>query len=213
MARTLYKPPGLSVFPRHGQPGSDCLLARLLSEDPGRGSIDWPEGFAGGIAHRLDIPTSGAVWVADDPAELARMRALFAGGALRKTYRFVAARDVPWQDNRIDRAIAHARGRKNRMVVQRGASTPHRGKWYPARTSVRRVHGDLWAAVIETGVMHQIRVHAAFMGLPLAGDRLYGGGEPPAQAPPGASFLLHHMGLEGGGMRTEPVEAPGWVSG
>ena len=173
----------------------------------------WPEGFSGGIAHRLDLPTSGAVWVAADPEELARMRALFAGGQLQKTYRFVAARGVPWEDNRIERPIAHARGRKSRMVVQRGASTPHRGKWYPARTSLRRVSGDLWSAVIETGVMHQIRVHAAFVGLPLAGDRLYGGGDPPEQAPAGVSFLLHHIGLEGGGMRTDPVEAPSWVSG
>ncbi|MEZ4319257.1 MAG: RNA pseudouridine synthase [Myxococcota bacterium] len=212
MPRTVSKPAGLPVFPRHDDPGSDCVLRRLLAEDAWRETLDWPEGFAGGIAHRLDVSTSGAVWVADDVAELGRMREAFASGALRKTYRFVARREVPWDHHRVDRPLAHDRSHKRRMVVQRGPSTPHRGRWIPARTELERVNGQLWSAVIETGVMHQIRVHAAFVGLALAGDRVYGGGETPADAPEGAEFLLHHVGLEGGGWKTDPVPLPRWVS-
>jgi 23S rRNA pseudouridine1911/1915/1917 synthase len=187
------------------------VLARLLADAPWRAEVDWPEGFAGGIAHRLDVSTSGALWVADDPDELAAMREAFANGVLRKTYRFVARREVPWSTNTVERPLAHAKGRKSRMVVQRGKATPHRGRWYPARTHFERVEGRLWAAVIETGVMHQIRAHAAFVGLALAGDRHYGGGPTPPEAPDGARFLLHHIGLVGAGWSTEPVPLPDWA--
>ena len=82
------------------------------------------------------------------------------------------------------------------MVVRRGRNTPHRGRWYPADTRFRQLDGPLWQATITTGVMHQIRAHAAAVGLPLTGDRIYGG-DPWSEAPPGLSFALHHCRLEG----------------
>ena len=154
---------------------------------------------------------SGAVAVAEDLEELAALREAFRGKRLRKTYRFVSRRDVPWNDGGCDRAIAHDRRKKRRMVVQRGPHTPHRGKWLPAETRFTRVgegpHGPVWQASMRTGVMHQIRVHAAFVGLVLAGDPVYGGGEP---VPGGAPFALHHVGFVGAGFATGPVEPPPW---
>lgn len=205
MARTLSKPAGTPVFPPHDDPLGDCVLAALLAAEPARASLPWPPGFEGGIVHRLDTPTSGALLVADDPEELARLRAAFAAGALAKRYVLEAARDVPWDAHACDRPIAHDARRKARMVVQRGAATPHRGRWLPASTRFRRLEGRVWEAVITTGVMHQIRAHAAFVGLPLAGDALYGGGRRPE------GFHLHHVGLVGPGVATSPVAWPAWV--
>ncbi len=209
---TVPKPAGLSVFPPHVEPDGDCVLARLLAESPSRAAGPWPEGFAGGIAHRLDVGTSGALAVADDPEELAALRAAFQSKLLVKTYRFVSRRDVPWDDGGCDRAIAHDRRKKRRMVVQRGPNTPHRGRWLAAETWFRRVaegpHGVMWEARMRTGVMHQIRVHAAFVGLVLAGDPIYGGGEP---VPLGAPFALHHVGFVGSDFATAAVPEPGWV--
>lgn len=208
--RTLHKPAGLTVFPPHDQPDGDCLLARLLVDDPARASLAWPAGFEGGISHRLDNSTSGAVLVADSPEELVVIRTAFASGQLRKTYRLRARRVAPWTTNTCDAPIAHDPRHKRRMVVQRGANTPHRGRWLPAHTAFRHRHDDVYEAVITTGVMHQIRVHAAFVGIPLLGDALYGGGQPPPDAPPGLTFFLHHEGLVGPDVRTDPVPGPGW---
>jgi 23S rRNA-/tRNA-specific pseudouridylate synthase len=181
----------------------------LLGAQPWRAAVAWPERFAGGIAHRLDVPTSGAVWVADDLEELARMRRWFAEGALRKIYRFEAARDVPWDAHVVDLDIGHDRRRRSRMVVRRGAHTPHRGRWYAAHTELRRIGDGRWEAAITTGVTHQIRLHAAFVGLPLRGDKLYGGGPPLSDEVP---FHLHHVGLTGpGDAGTDPVEDPPWM--
>lgn len=210
--RTLSKPAGIPVFPPHDEPRGDCLLARLLAEEPDRASVSWDAGFEGGIAHRLDTSTSGAVAVADDPGELAALRDLFGRKALLKTYVLRAARDVGWDHHAVDVPIAHDPRRKGRMVVRRGASTAHRGRWIEARTELDRLGADLWRARMRTGVMHQIRVHAAFVGLPLLGDRAYGGGETPPDAPAGVTFFLHHVGFEGEGVATSPVPWPSWAS-
>jgi 23S rRNA pseudouridine1911/1915/1917 synthase len=205
----LRKPAGVPVFPPHGQPEGASLLQRWLTVRPDQASLPWPPGFEGGIAHRLDTATSGIVVACTSLAAFAALRASFAEGTLRKHYRFVSTREVPWSHHTVVLPIAHDRRRRSRMVVQRGHSTPHRGRWYPAHTELEQLGGGRWRAVITTGVMHQIRAHAAFVGLPLAGDGLYGGGDLPAELspPPGASFLLHHEHIEGPGW-TGPTEAP-----
>lgn len=199
------------MFPPHGEPDGDSVLARLLHAQPERASVAWPEGFEGGIAHRLDNSTSGALWVADDVDELGRLRDAFQGGRLTKTYLMRTARIVGWSENTCDRAIAHDAQKRRRMIVQRGESTPHRGAWYPAHTRFVRRHDDVWQVQITTGVMHQIRVHAAFLGIPLLGDSLYGGGATPGDAPDGLTFYLHHVGLSGAGLQTSPVPDPDWA--
>ena len=156
------------------------------------------------MAHRLDISTSGAIAVADTPGELAAIRDHFSEKTLVKTYRFLTNKQVNWDENSCDLAIGHAKGKKGKMVVQRGVNTPHRGKWYPAATRFRRISGPLWQAQMSSGVMHQIRVHAAFLGLALRGDRRYGGGETPKDAPDGLVFYLHHVGFKGP-VSTDPV--------
>ncbi|MBT3219532.1 MAG: RNA pseudouridine synthase [Proteobacteria bacterium] len=203
--RTLDKPGGIPVFPPHHNPDGDCLLQRILQNEPHRRDMAWPQGFAGGIAHRLDTATSGAVLVADNPEELTLIRQHFNEGQLLKTYRLLASKDVSWNENGVVLPIAHDRRRKNRMVVQRGRSTPHRGSWHEAETRFRRLSGLLFEAQMKTGVMHQIRAHAAFVGIPLMGDHIYG------SAHKGSVHLLHHVGLVGGTVKTEPVPLPNWA--
>ncbi|RME23251.1 MAG: hypothetical protein D6798_13915 [Deltaproteobacteria bacterium] len=222
--RVLYlaKPPGIPVFPPHGDPRGDCLLARLLATCPPQQAPAWPEGFAGGIAHRLDVATSGLVLAATSPDSLAWLRGLFADKLLEKRYLFLTRRQVPWDRHVVELPLAHDRRRKARMVARRGQRTPHRGRWLDARTELRRVGrvGELWLweARMRTGVMHQVRLHAAMAGLALAGDRLYGGGEPTAPARalararglPAAPFHLHHVGLSGPGLVTPVLAPPPW---
>ena len=205
------KPSGIPVFPPHAEPDGDCVLQRLLVARPEQ-SGEWPSGFSGGIAHRLDIPTSGQLLVAKTAADLAWLRGLFAARRLTKTYELLTAKDPAWNSHTITAALAHDRRKKSRMVVQRGRNTPHRGRWLPAETSFTRQErsGSLWRweAVMQTGVMHQIRAHAGFAGLALAGDRLYGGGAMPAGFP--VPFALHHVGLVGPDLAPAPVPMPDW---
>lgn len=219
MATTLNKPAGISVFPLRTEPEAESVLSRLLRDQGWRADIDWPEGFDGGIVHRLDNATSGALLAADSLDELTLFRRWFAEHRFTKHYLLLAVRDVPWDRNVCDKPIAHHARRRDRMVVQRGQQTEHRGKWYPARTEFRRIRGRIFEAVMRSGVMHQIRVHAAFVGIPLTGDRLYGGAAAadalPDNMEPGL-FCLHHAGMIGpseNNCRTNPVPLPEWATG
>ena len=189
----LNKPAGLPVFPRRTKAGQDeravdCMLTRLVAAMPEQSVPSWPDGFDGGILHRLDNGTSGLLVAARSLDALAVGRRLFGGGRLRKTYLFLSQGDVDWSEHTVDRPIAHAKGDRRKMVWQRGRKTPHRGAWRPARTSFQRIEGALWRAQMSEGVRHQIRLHAASVGLPLQGDRLYGGGGE-------GRFYLHHEEL------------------
>ncbi|NCG22275.1 MAG: hypothetical protein GWP91_24935 [Rhodobacterales bacterium] len=208
--KTLVKIAGIPTLPPHQRPAGDCVLRQLLEDEPQRLSQRWPPGFEGGVAHRLDISTSGAIAVADTPEELVSIRAHFSEKMLVKTYRFLSNKQVSWDENSCDLAIGHAKGKKGKMVVRRGANTPHRGKWYAAHTRFQRINGPLWQAQMSSGVMHQIRVHAAFLGLALRGDRRYGGGKTPEDAPDGLVFYLHHVGFKGP-ISTDSVPLPEWA--
>jgi len=207
----LAKPAGVPVFPPHADPDGDCVLHRWRTERPGIMGEDWPEGFSGGIAHRLDVPTSGQVLAAASPDALAAIRAAFSSGALEKRYVFISDGDVPWDSHTVTTPIAHDKRRKSRMIVQRGTDTPHRGRWYPAHTELLRVApvpggGWVWSAVITSGVMHQIRVHSASVGIVLRGDHRYGGGPVVTDVVP---FWLHHLGLRGPNLAPPMVPVPG----
>jgi len=117
------------------------------------------------LVHRLDTRTSGVVVFARNRAAAARLSALFASRAIRKTYLAVVAGAIEPQT--ID--------------------TPIEGK--EAITIVRPRDDGLVEAEILTGRTHQIRIHLASIGHPVAGDRRYGG-------PPAPRLMLHAWKLE-----------------
>lgn len=214
-AMWLFKPPGVTVFPSRAAPGSPCLLDALYAERPDQARLPWPEGFEGGILHRLDTATSGLIAAATDLASFEAFRARFAGRGLLKRYLLLAPPGPGGAELRVDLDLAHHRSDKRRMVPRQGPRSRHRGKWYPARTRFwRRSEGDacLWEVEMETGVMHQIRAHAAAAGIPLLGDALYGGA--PIDGPaPGAAFYLHHLQMEWRGGCSPRAPLPeGWPS-
>jgi 23S rRNA-/tRNA-specific pseudouridylate synthase len=109
------------------------------------------------LVHRLDTPTSGVVLFARSQEEAARLSALFAAGEIRKTYFAVL---------------------EGELSGERIVGTPVQGK--SARTIFRSLRGNavstLAEVLIESGRTHQIRIHAASIGHPVAGDRRYGSG-------------------------------------
>ena len=211
----LSKTAGVPVFAPHDGSGGASLYAATLDSHPEQQSPsdadEWPAGFAAGIVHRLDTWTSGLVIAARSLEALAAARAAFAEHRLSKGYFFLSDRDVSWDEHRVDHDLAHDRRKRSRMTWKRGQATPHRGQWYQAETRLRRAEQGgggyrLWQATMATGVMHQIRVHAASVGIPLLGDKRYGGGAPmPGSA---AEFFLHHEGLMGPDLRPPKIPVP-----
>ena len=188
----------------------------LAQARPEQERVSWPKGFDCGILHRLDVSTSGVLVVSRRLEVFESTRLLFGERRLTKRYFFYTDRDVPWDAHTEQAQLAHHPKNRKKMVVQRSPNTSKRGRWIPAITHFRRVQGGLWEARIPTGVMHQIRVHAQSVGLPLYGDTLYGGTaltEAWSATHAGVSFFLHAAQIASDQWTSPALDLPVWWPG
>lgn len=157
----INKPSGVPV---HAGSGLDYGLIDALRQ--ARPSAHYLE-----LVHRLDRETSGCLIIAKRRSTLRRMHAQLREGKVEKRYWTLLAGNLP--EARRVRASLQRRARgsgENRVVVDDGgkASLTH-------LVPVRQWRDwTLVEAILETGRTHQIRVHAAHVGLPVAGDERYG---------------------------------------
>jgi len=177
------KPAGVVVHPAPGHEHG-TLVQGLLDRGIAGGHELRP-----GVVHRLDKDTSGLLIVARTPVAHRRLVEALARREIRRRYLALACGDVPHDEGEIDVPIGrHLRDRK-RMSV-------HSGRPRPAvtRFTVRdRLPGyTLLDVTLETGRTHQIRVHLAALGHPVAGDVTYGLRRRPEGLP---RQFLHASGL------------------
>ena len=166
------KPPGLAVHPSPGH-ARHTLVNAVLAHCPDLSGIGG-EGRPG-IVHRLDKDTSGLIIVAkNDAAHLSLARQL-KERQVEKTYLALVEGRVRPPEGVIDAPIARHRVHRKKMAVV------ERGREARTRYRVLREAGgcSLLEVRPETGRTHQIRVHLAHIGHPIAGDPVYGRPHPP----------------------------------
>ena len=163
----INKQAGIPVHPGPGH--QDGTVANALIEIypnvKGVGSVDRP-----GIVHRLDMDTSGLMVVAKTQEAHLNIARQFENRTVEKTYLALVTGNLEREEAVIEAAIGRSPGDRQRMsVLENGREAITRYK------VIRRYENfDLLEIRLLTGRTHQIRVHMASLGHPVAGDKIYG---------------------------------------
>lgn len=178
------KPQGMVVHPSAGHPSGTLVNALLyhVKDLSGINGVARP-----GIVHRIDKDTSGLLMIAkNDEAHTALAEELKAKKSLRK-YLAIVHGNLPNDRGVIDAPIGRSeKDRKKQAVTAKGKDAV-------TRFQVVERFGDytLVELTLETGRTHQIRVHMAYIGHPVAGDEVYG----PRKTLKGHGQFLHAQTL------------------
>lgn len=175
----INKPAGWIAHPGAGEQ-ADYVVSIWLSEHaPEIAAFAWPYPERAGIVHRLDKDTTGVMVLAKTPESLVQLQAQFKAREIEKVYHayiFGVPRDT---EGTIETYIGrHPKHRQSQTVL------PIPLGEIPRRLAVTEYHvtqtyhdKDQPIAKIvfypKTGRMHQLRVHAKYLGTPILGDPVY----------------------------------------
>jgi 23S rRNA pseudouridine1911/1915/1917 synthase len=168
------KPAGLVVHPGAGTTGGTLVNALLghVRDLSGVGGVLRP-----GIVHRLDKGTSGLLVVAKDDETHRSLVRQFAGRTVEKEYLALVLGVPSRAAGEVDAPIGRDPVHRQKMSVRAPRGREARSSW---RIEERFDGAALLRVRIHTGRTHQIRVHLASIGHPVAGDATYGGARTPS---------------------------------
>ena len=163
------KPKGMVVHPAPGNYTGTLVNALMYHCGDALSGINGE--LRPGIVHRIDKNTSGLLAVAKSDIAHAGLSAQIADHSFTREYLAVAYGNIKEDERTVDAPIGrHKTDRKRMCVTQQNAK--------PAVTHIKvleRLNGFTYISCrLETGRTHQIRVHLAYIGHPIAGDDVYG---------------------------------------
>jgi len=177
------KPAGMVVHPGAGNT-QNTLVNAVLNRWPEIAPVG--EAERPGIVHRLDKDTSGVLILARNEAAYTWLVRQFKSRKTKKTYLALVDGQPPTPSGRIEAAIGRDEKNRQRMTVVYGDKGKTAITEY--HTLERYRNHTLLEVQPLTGRTHQIRVHLAFLGCPVTGDRIYGHRKKSLDIP---RFFLH----------------------
>jgi 23S rRNA pseudouridine1911/1915/1917 synthase len=143
--------------------------------------------FRPGIVHRLDRDTTGIILIAKTELALWRLGRQFELRKTEKTYSAIVHGLLELDEDVINAPIGKHPRIREKYAVHRLTGRPYPGTTKEAVTGYKVLQrlrnvgqGRASFTVVElypkTGRTHQLRVHMSYLGHPIVGDRMYGGG-------------------------------------
>lgn len=163
------KPRGMVVHPAPGN-YSGTLVNALLHHC--KGNLSGINGIIRpGIVHRIDKDTSGLLLVAKTDSAQVSLSAQIKEHSLAREYRAVIHGHLRQPEGIVDAPIGRSPNDRKKMCV-----TDNNSKHAVTHYTVLEEYRDFSFVKLrlETGRTHQIRVHMAYLGHPVAGDPVYG---------------------------------------
>lgn len=176
----IVKPAGLTVHPSAGCP-DHTLVNALYARNPEIFAALDDGSHRPGIVHRLDRDTSGVMVIAKTLEAQDSLKEQFREHATRKIYFAILDGHLPSESGTLETLMGkHPKYWDRRAVLPEGTAN---GKTAVTKfkTVAENETRTLVKVSILTGRTHQIRVHMAYLGAPVAGDRIYGGKVPPGR--------------------------------
>ncbi|MBQ6830362.1 MAG: RluA family pseudouridine synthase [Clostridia bacterium] len=171
------KPKGMVVHPAAGNPDGtlvNALLAHCGDSLSGIGGVTRP-----GIVHRIDKDTSGLLIVAKNDAAHQGLAEQIKEHSFTREYEAVIVGHLKEHSGTINAPIGrHPVDRKKMAITDKNSKNA-----VTHYTVLAEYAGYSHVRLrLETGRTHQIRVHMASLGQPVAGDAVYGGSRQPLQS-------------------------------
>ena len=161
------KPQGMVVHPAAGHPDHTLVNALLFHT---KNLAESPEGFRPGIVHRIDKDTSGLLMVAKNAFSRESLEKQLAQKTNKRLYLAIVHGNFSEKSGTIEAPIGRDHyNRKKMAVVENGKNAVTH---FTVLEQFQKF--SLIRCQLETGRTHQIRVHLAYIGHPVAGDPLYG---------------------------------------
>jgi 23S rRNA pseudouridine1911/1915/1917 synthase len=170
----INKPAGMVVHPAAGH-DTGTLVHAVLGYEPDLEGIGGEE--RPGVVHRLDKDTSGLIVLAKNERAHRWLSEQFKSRTVEKTYLALVDGAPPTPAGRVEAPVGRDPKDRKRMAIVSPLS-----KGREAVSEYRTLEQFPNHTLLEfhplTGRTHQIRLHCAFLGCPVAGDKIYGHRKP-----------------------------------